>query len=71
MHLGICKPRLHRVTSDAGGVTPLKEMWPIIVNVIEPPARSALDAPLGQRCRRYCSSTIPLVEGVLETRSSR
>jgi hypothetical protein len=71
MHFGICKPRLHRVASDAGGVTPLKEMLPIIVNVIEPPARSVLDPPLRERCRRYCSSTIPLVEGALETRSSR
>src|SRR5918992_1396051 len=28
------------------------------------------DWPLGQRCRRYCSSTMPLLEAVLETRSS-
>ena len=29
------------------------------------------ECSLGQRCRRYCSSTIPLLEAVLETRSSR
>jgi hypothetical protein len=30
-----------------------------------------VSARRGQRCRRYCSSTIPLLEAVLETRSSR
>ena len=71
MHVGMCKLRLRRVVSDAGGMTPLKEMWSIVVNAIGPPVRSVLDGSLGQRCRRYCSSTIPLAEGVLETRSSR
>ncbi len=62
MHVDICNPRPRRVASDAGGVTPLKEMWPIVVNVTKPPARSVLDggessgAKVGGRDRAKRSS---------------